>query len=214
VWTAVLWDLDGTLVDTEPVWMAAELELAAEHGVDWTHDDGLALVGLALPDSGAYIKRRLDSDLTPVQIIDYLVKRVAADLEHSVPWRPGALDLVAAFAGVGVPQALVTMSYAPIATAVARHVPFAAVVTGDTVAMGKPHPEAYLTAAALLGCDPGECLAIEDSSTGAASANAAGCDVLVIPHLVDVPVAPRRFTQETLLGLSPSVLWTGRLPES
>jgi HAD superfamily hydrolase (TIGR01509 family) len=210
MWSAVLWDLDGTLVDTEPVWMAAELELAAEHGADWTHDDGLALVGLALPDSGDHIKRRIGSELSSAEIIDSLVKRVAAQLEQAVPWRPGALDLVSAFAAAGLPQALVTMSYAPIATAVAEHLPFDAVVSGDAVVMGKPHPEAYLTAAAALGCRPGECLAIEDSPTGAASANAAGCDVLVIPHLVVVPQAPRRFAMETLVGLSPDALWMQR----
>lgn len=210
VWTAVLWDLDGTLVDTEPVWMAAERELAAEHGVEWTTSDGLALVGLALPDSGVYIKQRLGSELSPAEIVAYLVERVAASIARSVPWRPGALDLVAAFAAARVPQALVTMSYAPIATSVAAHLPFAAVVTGDAVVMGKPHPEAYLTAAGLLGCRPEDCLAIEDSATGAASANAAGCDVLVIPHLVEVPTAPRRFAQATLAGLSPSMLWAGR----
>jgi len=207
VWAAVLWDLDGTLVDTEPVWMAAERELAAEHGVEWRHEDGLALVGLALPDSGAYIRDRLGSPLPPAAIVDYLVERVAASILDSVPWRPGALDLVAAFDDVGVPQGLVTMSYTPIASAVAQHLPFAAVVTGDAVVMGKPHPEAYLTAAALLGCEPEDCLAIEDSSTGAAAANAAGCDVLVIPHLVPVPEAPRRRREDTLEGLSPSMLW-------
>ena len=210
MWRAILWDLDGTLVDTEPVWMAAERELAAEHGSDWTHDDGLALVGLALPDSGMYIKERLGSPLPPAEIVDYLVERVAASIAREVPWRPGALDLVAAFAQAGVPQALVTMSYAPIATAVAQHLPLAAVVTGDAVVMGKPHPEAYLTAAELLGCAPAECLAIEDSATGAASANAAGCEVLVIPHLVEVPAATRRFVQTTLHGMSPSMLWDRR----
>lgn len=210
MWEAVLWDLDGTLVDTEPVWMAAEQELAAEHGVEWTHADGLALVGLALPDSGAYIRERLASLLSPAEIVDYLVERVAGQLAQRVPWRPGALDLVAAFAKAEVPQALVTMSYAPIATAVAQHLPFAAVVTGDAVVMGKPHPEAYLTAAEVLGCAPEDCLAIEDSPTGAASANAAGCDVLVIPHLVDVPAAPRQFTHASLAGASPSMLWDRR----
>lgn len=206
----MLWDLDGTLVDTEPVWMEAEQELAAEHGVEWTHADGLALVGLALPDSGAYIKTRLGSERSPAEIVDYLVERVAGQLIEEVPWRPGALDVVAAFAEAEVPQALVTMSYAPIAAAVAAHLPFDAVVTGDAVVMGKPHPEAYLTAAALLGCAPEDCLAIEDSPTGAASANAAGCDVLVIPHLVDVPMAPRRFTHTSLAGASPSMLWDRR----
>jgi HAD superfamily hydrolase (TIGR01509 family) len=206
----VLWDLDGTLVDTEPVWMAAERELADEHGVDWSHDDGLALVGLALPDSGAYIQRRLESMLSPAEIVDYLVARVAAQLAESVPWRPGAVELMTAFAAAGVPQALVTMSYAPIASAVAQHLPFTAVVTGDAVAEGKPHPEAYLTAAALLGCEPSDCLAIEDSGTGAASAMAAGCEVLVIPHLVDVPSTSRHFVEETLEGLTPGLLWQRR----
>jgi HAD superfamily hydrolase (TIGR01509 family) len=210
LWHAVLWDLDGTLVDTEPVWMAAERELAAEHGIDWTHEDGLALVGLALPDSGDYVKARLRSERSSAEIVDYLVERVAANVAREVPWRPGALDLVAAFAKAGVPQALVTMSYAPIAAAVAQHLPLAAVVTGDAVVMGKPHPEAYLTAAKLLGCAPEECLAIEDSATGAASANAAGCEVLVIPHLVEVPAASRRFVHATLEGASPSMLWDRR----
>lgn len=210
MWSAVLWDLDGTLVDTEPVWMAAERELADEHGVDWSHDDGLALVGLALPDSGAYIQRRLESTLSPAEIVDYLVARVAAQLAESVPWRPGAVELITAFAAAGVPQALVTMSYAPIASAVAQHLPFAAVVTGDAVVEGKPHPEAYLTAAALLGCEPSACLAIEDSGTGAASAMAAGCEVLVIPHLVDVASESRHFVEDTLEGLTPALLWQRR----
>jgi len=206
----VLWDLDGTLVDTEPVWMAAERELADEHGVDWSHDDGLALVGLALPDSGAYIQGRLESTLSPAEIVDYLVERVAAQLAESVPWRPGAVELITAFAAAGVPQALVTMSYASIASAVAQHLPFAAVVTGDAVVEGKPHPEAYLTAAALLGCEPSACLAIEDSGTGAASAMAAGCEVLVIPHLVDVASESRHFVEDTLEGLTPELLWQRR----
>ncbi len=210
MWHAVLWDLDGTLVDTEPVWMAAERELAAEHGVEWTHADGLALVGLALPDSGTYIKDRLGSQRSPADLVDYLVQRVAAHLTEQVPWRPGALDLVAAFAEAEVPQALVTMSYAPIAKAVADHLPFDAVVTGDAVVMGKPHPEAYLTAAELLGHAPEDCLAIEDSPTGAAAASAAGCEVLVIPHLVEVPAGPRRFTHPSLAGSTPSMLWDRR----
>jgi HAD superfamily hydrolase (TIGR01509 family) len=184
--------------------------LADEHGVDWSHDDGLALVGLALPDSGAYIQRRLESMLSPAEIVDYLVARVAAQLAESVPWRPGAVELMTAFAAAGVPQALVTMSYAPIASAVAQHLPFAAVVTGDAVVEGKPHPEAYLTAAALLGCEPSACLAIEDSGTGAASAMAAGCEVLVIPHLVDVASESRHFVEDTLEGLTPALLWQRR----
>ena len=123
-----------------------------------------------------------------------------------MPWRPGAADLVRALHAEGVPQAMVTMSYEPIAAAVARHLPFQAVVTGDAVTQGKPHPEAYLTAAALLGVDPADSLAIEDSPQGALSANAAGCEVLVVPNFVDVPQAPRRWFRTSLSGLSPSTL--------
>lgn len=206
MWAAVLWDLDGTLVDTEPTWMAAERDVAAQFGAEWTKDDGLAQVGNALPVTGAYLSARIDGALSAEVVVERLVAEVATSLHDDVPWRPGAAELVRALDADGIPQALVTMSYQPIASAVARHLPFRAVVTGDTVAQGKPHPEAYLTAAALLDVDPAKCLAIEDSPQGAMSANAAGCTVLVVPNFVEVPPAPGRWFRTTLSGLSPSSL--------
>jgi HAD superfamily hydrolase (TIGR01509 family) len=203
MWAAVLWDLDGTLVDTEPVWMAGERAIASAHAAEWTEADGLAQVGNALLVTGEYMKARIGSSLTAEAIVDQLVTHVATSLIDDVPWRPGAVELIRAFEAAGVPQALVTMSYAPIADAVARHLPLAAVITGDVVAHGKPHPEAYLMAAAALGVDPTRCLAIEDSPKGAASANSAGCHVLAVPHFVDVPSADARVHQPTLDGLTP-----------
>lgn len=203
---AVLWDLDGTLVDTEPLWMAAENELAAEHGKVWTQEDGLQLVGNTLLESGEYIRKRLDIDVAPAAIVDYLVVRLAQRLREAIEWRPGACELVNALHADGVPLALVTMSYRAIADPVAAHLPFDAVVTGDSVVHGKPHPEPYLKAAALLGVDPAQCVAIEDSGTGAASANAAGCQVVVIPHFVNVVEAPRRTQWPTLAGVVPADL--------
>lgn len=205
---AVLWDLDGTIADTEHLWMEGEYELAERYGGTWTHEDGLALVGRTLLDSGAYIRDRLGTDLTPEEIVDFLVVRMAASLSEKVPWRPGARELIDALAADGVPQALVTMSYAPIAAPVAAQLPFGAVVTGDSVTHGKPHPEPYLTAAEKLGVAPGDCLAIEDSGTGAASANAAGCHVLVVPNMVKVPDAPRRTQLPTLEHTTPETLWS------
>lgn len=206
---AVLWDLDGTLIDTEPLWMDAEHALAAQHGGIWTEEDGLKLVGFSLLDAGAYIAQRLALDLTPAAIVDYLVSRVAHQL-HSEPtaWRPGARELIEALHAAGVPQALVTMSYVAIADPIAAQFPFGAVVTGDAVTNGKPHPEPYLTAAAMLGADPTRCVAIEDSGNGANSANAAGCHVLVVPNMVNVPSAPRRVQLPTLDGLTPNGLLT------
>lgn len=189
---AVLWDLDGTIVDTEPLWMAAEHELAAQHGATWTDEDGLALVGSELITAAGVIKERIGSSWSPEEIVDWLVTRLAASLAEDQPWRPGAAELVRALADADVPQALVTMSYRSIAEPVIAALPFDAVVTGDSVSRGKPHPEPYLVAAELLGVDAQQCIAVEDSVTGATSANAAGCLVVVAQHLVTVPPAPRR----------------------
>lgn len=189
---AVLWDLDGTIVDTEPLWMAAEHELAAQHGATWTEEDGLALVGSELVAAARVIKERIGSDWSPEEIVDWLVTRLATSLTADQPWRPGAAELVRALADAGVPQALVTMSYRSIAEPVIAALPFDAVVTGDSVSRGKPHPEPYLVAAEMLGVDAAQCLAVEDSITGATSANAAGCVVVVPQHMVTVPPADRR----------------------
>jgi HAD superfamily hydrolase (TIGR01509 family) len=205
-YAAVLWDLDGTIVDTEPLWMAAEHALAAEHGSIWTEEDGLALVGNSLIASGHYIREKLGLEMPAEQVVDYLVERLAASLREHIDWRPGARELITALDAQGVPQALVTMSYVSIAEPVAASLPFAAVVTGDAVSRPKPHPDPYLLAAELLGVDAAKCLAIEDSGTGAASANAAGCDVLVVPHFVNVPAAERRRQISTLDGLQPADL--------
>lgn len=205
-YAAVLWDLDGTIVDTEPLWMAAEHELAEAHGKIWTEEDALNLVGNSLIASGEYIRKRLELDMTPEQIVDYLVERLAASLRDNIDWRPGARELIEALDAAGVPQALVTMSYTPIAEPVAALLPFGAVVTGDAVERPKPFPDPYLRAAELLGVDASQCLAIEDSSTGATSANASGCDVIAVPHFVNVPDAERRVQLPTLVGLSPGGL--------
>ena len=205
-YAAVLWDLDGTIVDTEPLWMAAEHDLAAQHGKIWTEEDALQLVGNSLIASGEYIRDKLEIDLTAEQVVDHLVDRLAAALREHIDWRPGARELIEALDAAGVPQALVTMSYTSIAEPVADSLPFAAVVTGDRVSRPKPHPDPYLLAAELLGVDAEKCLAIEDSRTGATSANAAGCDVLVVPHFVTVPETDRRRLIPTLAGVTPDDL--------
>lgn len=207
-YAAVLWDLDGTIVDTEPLWMAAEHRLAAEHGKIWTEEDALQLVGNSLIASGEYIRDKLEVDLSAEQIVDYLVESLAGSLREHIEWRPGARELISALDALGIPQALVTMSYTAIAQPIAAVLPFGAVVTGDAVSRPKPHPDPYLLAAERLGVDASLCLAIEDSRTGATSANAAGCDVLVVPHFVTVPEAERRVLIPTLAGMTPDDLAT------
>jgi len=200
---AVLWDLDGTLVDTEPLWIGAEHELADLLGGAWSAEDALQLVGSDLMTAGGILQRHFATTMTPAEIVDFLVERVAKGLSAGAPWRPGAVELVQAYADAGVPQALVTMSYADLADPLAETLPLAAVVTGDRVTHGKPHPEPYLRAAELLGVDPTRCLAVEDSGTGADSATAAGCQVLAVPHMVPVAEHPRRRLVTSLAGLTP-----------
>jgi len=201
---AVLWDFDGTLADSEPSWFAAEHALAAEHGATWTDKDARVLVGSDLIETGRYIRRRMNLDQSPAEIVDVLLDRVVVDVRRGVTWRPGARELLAALRDAGILCALVTMSYARLAEAALEQLPpdsFDTVVTGDAVANGKPHPEAYLTAAERLGVDPAECVAIEDSPTGAESARAAGAHVLAVPHHVPVPARPGQTHRSSLVGV-------------
>lgn len=202
---AVLCDMDGTLVDTEEHWIAAEFALAARHGGTWSHQDALHLVGNDLLDSARYMREHMGIDLTPERIVEELLDDVVERIRHAVPWRPGARELLGGLREARVPTALVTMSWRRFAEPVLAALPagtFAAVVTGDEVARGKPDPEPYLAAARALGVAPEECVAIEDSPTGALSAERAGCRVLVVPHDVPVDPGPRRTLVPTLGGLT------------
>jgi HAD superfamily hydrolase (TIGR01509 family) len=196
--------MDGTLVDSEPYWMEAEYALAERYGGTWSPEHALNLVGNDLIESGRYIREHMGIELEPSLIVEELLDGVTAAVERSVPWRPGAVELLAGLRERGVPCALVTMSYrrfvAPILSALPAGT-FEQVVTGDAVLHGKPHPEPYLKAARALGVDPADCLAIEDSNTGARSAEAAGCTVLVVPNHVPVLPGERRVFADSLVGL-------------
>jgi beta-phosphoglucomutase-like phosphatase (HAD superfamily) len=135
---AVLWDMDGTLINSEPLWMAAETELVHGWGGEWTHEDGLTLVGNPMPVSAAVLQER-GVDLSIEEIIDFLNGRVAAAVAAQTPWQPGARELLTALDALGVPQALVTSSYRELADPFAGVVDlFAAVVAGDDVQAPKP----------------------------------------------------------------------------
>lgn len=201
---AVLWDMDGTLVDTEPFWMAAQHELALIHGNDWTQDDARSTVGQAMEVSARLLQTR-GVRLTVGEIIDDLLNRVVAKLQNGIPWLPGAERILAELATAGIPCALVTMAHSPVATRIASSTPlgtFHAIVAGDNVARGKPHPAPYLAAAELLGVEPARCVAVEDSVNGTASAQAAGMQVVVVPGVVQPPAAPGRHFVPSLSTVS------------
>jgi HAD superfamily hydrolase (TIGR01509 family) len=186
---AVLWDMDGTLVDTEPLWQDSQVQLTAEHGATWTREDGLQLVGSGLELSGELLRSR-GVDLGVEEIIQYMTAYVVERLEHGdLPWRPGARELVEELHDRGIPTALVTMSRRRMAMTAADALGdrgFRVVVAGDDVSNAKPHPEAYLAAAAALGVDIADCVAIEDSVTGLTSAIASGAVTIGVEHIVSL----------------------------
>ncbi|MGN6206937.1 HAD family hydrolase [Humibacter sp.] len=202
---AVLFDMDGTLVDTEPYWMQAETELVTEHGGTWTHDDALVLVGSGLWES-AKVFQQHGVDLDADTIVAALTRRVQEQLEsQGVPWRPGAKELLLDIRERGVKTALVTMSIRDMAEQIVAQIPFPAfdvLVTGDEVARPKPYADPYLDAARELGVLPQDCVAIEDSMNGLASAVAAGTIAIGVPHMIPLPASDEHTLWPTLEGVS------------
>jgi len=203
----VFWDLDGTIVDTEPYWIQAEKDLVREYGGSWTDEDAMELVGQAL----SYSARRLQQagvTLPVDRIIAALTEKVAARIRAQVPWRPGARELLAELAEANIPCAMVTMSTGPLARLVAERLPagtFRLLVTGELVQRGKPHPEPYQLAfdqlaAEVPGLSKTRCAALEDSLPGYSSAHAAGLAAVAVPHLIELPADPHRIQWATLAG--------------
>ena len=175
--------MDGTLVDTEPYWMLAETELIGSFGGVWTHEDGLGVVGMGLWDAASIFQSR-GVDLTADEIIEWMTNRVLEQVAVEVPWRPGARELLADLKRANIPTAMVTMSVHRMAATIAESIGFPAfdvIVGGDDVEHPKPHPAPYLRASELLGVDITDCVAIEDSVPGLASAVASGAVTIGIP---------------------------------
>lgn len=207
---AVLWDMDGTLIDSEHYWLSSEKALAAEHGATWSEADGLDLVGMSLYESTKVIKERIGSSLEPEQIIDRLTNDVLSHLNRHVPWRPGARELLLELRERGIRTALVTMSLRRMAMSVVDALAadfggaaaFDIVIGGDDVPRGKPHPDPYLIAAARLGVAIEDCIAIEDSLNGLLSAEASGAVAIGVPNVVQLPEREGRHIWPTLEGVT------------
>ncbi len=201
---AVLWDMDGTLVDSEEYWLSSEQALAKEHAGTWTETDGHGVIGLNLYESTKILKSKAGIDLAPEQIIDKLTDSVTEKLGNAIPWRPGAQELLRELRAKGIKTALVTGSMRRMATMVADRIPFKAfdvVVAGDDVVNGKPHPEPYLRACELLGVLPQNCVAFEDSMTGLLSAESAGTKAVGITNIAPLQPSPGRVIWPTLAGV-------------
>ena len=186
---AVLWDMDGLLVDSEPLWTIAESELFDMWGVEFTAVTKAAVIGTrldrAVPALIA-IAGPAAAGANPAAVADTLLRRMVELLEGGVRLRPGAEVLFREIAAAGVPQALVSSSYRVLVDAVLAGLgehPFAVSVAGDEVARGKPAPEPYETAMEKLKVAPGGCVVLEDSAAGARSGAAAGARVVYCPSV-------------------------------
>jgi HAD superfamily hydrolase (TIGR01509 family) len=193
---AVLFDMDGLLVDSEPVWSIAESELAQRHGGTWTLELKQAILGTSLTEA---VPRMLAyfgaADADPAEAAQWLLARMVELYRGALPLRPGALRLLDELRDAGVPLALVSTSYRILVDAVLDELGrdrFAVTVAGDEVANTKPHPEPYLTAARALGAPPEQCVVFEDSMSGVRSGEAAGCIVVAVPDLAPIEAAPAR----------------------
>jgi HAD superfamily hydrolase (TIGR01509 family) len=195
---AVLWDMDGTLVDSEKLWDTAMHALYKRLGGTLTPQVRAATIGGSAEVTMriVYADLGLPADQSMMAATADWLHDYTSDLfDEGLPWCDGAHELLEALAIEGVPMALVTNTKRSLTeralNSIGRHY-FSVTVCGDEVARGKPAPDPYLRAVLLLGESPECCLVIEDSVTGTASAESAGCPVLVVPNDVDVPCGPRR----------------------
>ncbi len=189
---AVLFDLDGLLIDSEPLWHHVEAAVFADLAGpgEWTATQAAELIGNPLPVSAARLARAAGSPASTEETLAALVDGMARALSAGAPFKPGALALLGGLRASGVPLGLVSSSYRQILDVVLRLLPrhtFGVSVAGDEVRRTKPDPEPYRAALAALGARAGRTLVLEDSATGARSAQAAGCHVVVVPDLAPLP---------------------------
>ncbi|MFG2090074.1 MULTISPECIES: HAD family hydrolase [unclassified Spirillospora] len=206
---AVLFDMDGLLIDSERVWLEVESEVMAWLGGEWSPAHQERLVGGSLDIAVRYMLELTGADADPGEVGRRMLDGMAERLGTCVPMMPGAKDLLSEIRAAGVTAALVSSSHRrliePVLDAVGRE-HFALSVAGDEVSRTKPDPEPYLTAAARLGADPARCVVLEDSPNGVAAAEAAGCVTVAVPGVLPIPPVPGRVVVASLREVSLATL--------
>lgn len=209
---AVLVDMDGLLVDSEPLWTVAEEELALELGGVWSTELKAAVMGTRLDVAVPAILEWYGREATAGAVAyasGFLLDRMVELYSAAVPVRPGAVDLLEGLHVAGVPTALVSSSFRVLVDAVLHTLGegrFATSVAGDEVRHGKPHPEPYLTACARLGVAPQACVVLEDSEAGLRSGEAAGCRVVGVPDTAPLAPGPGRVLVGSLTEVDRALL--------
>ncbi|GAA2184256.1 HAD family phosphatase [Brooklawnia cerclae] len=213
--SAVLWDYDGTLIDTEPAWIQAEIDIMAARGARWTYEQGTEYCGTPWDVSSAALiaaarDQGRDLEMTEWEVYEAMASRVAAYIaDNDLPWLPGARELLEGLASRGTPMAIVSASPIGVLQAGISRMPtgaFGAVVTGQEVTKGKPDPEGYLTAATRLGVLASECVVVEDSAFGTQAGRAAGAVVIAVPIMTELADTAGMIVLPSLAGVGPAEL--------
>ena len=204
---AVLWDMDGTLIDSEPIWIQQEYELMASLGVNWSHEDAIHCVGGPMTRVDAYMRSNLDAAtqelFPPMALTEQLLLRMADQMAEGVDFAPGAENLLKEFRTLGVKQGLVSASSRTLVDAAIISIGadyFEVTISDNDVESSKPNPEGYLKAAAQIGVDIENCLILEDSITGTTAAIESGAFVIGIPHVAKLPTGPKVVHIDSLEG--------------
>jgi HAD superfamily hydrolase (TIGR01509 family) len=210
---AVLFDMDGLLIDSEEQWFAAETLTVAALGGVWGRPQQLDLLGSNLRFAADYVLRYTQSDKSREEVMAMLSMNMTEQLRRSITFQPGALELMDDLTAAGLPLGLVTSATREHVDAVLTHLPrsgFAVTVTADDVTQLKPHPMPYLTALSLLDVSPENVIVLEDSPPGVASGEAAGCHVVAVPSAAPISPEAGRTVVPSLSGLSLDALRTIR----
>lgn len=199
---AVIFDMDGLLVDSEPVWDRVRASMTREAGVPWTAADHQALMGVSTDEWASYMIEHLGLAASPQEVIDEVVERMRASYRAGIPWLPGALEAVA-LADAHYRTALASGSHPALIETVTADPDiagrFAVIVAADEVGRGKPEPDVYLATAARLGVAPERCACIEDSGNGIVAGARAGMHVIAVPDPRFPPAADKLAQAELVL---------------
>jgi HAD superfamily hydrolase (TIGR01509 family) len=182
---AVVFDLDGVLLDSEPLWDAARRQVTSENGGRWVDDATAAMQGMSSPEWGQYLHDVLGVPLAPVRIVDVVVERLLDRYQQGLPLLPGAVEAVRRI-GARWPLGLASSANRVVLDTVLHlaglQAAFSITVSSEEVHRGKPAPDVYLEAARQLGLSPVHCVAVEDSANGIRAAVAAGLRVVAVPN--------------------------------
>jgi HAD superfamily hydrolase (TIGR01509 family) len=210
---AIIFDMDGLLVDSEPVWDKARKSMADAAGVEWTKDDHKAVMGVSTQEWADYMINRLKLTLSPQQVQDEVVRRMLSMYDQGIPYLPGAVEAVQ-LAADSFPTALASGSHPSLIEAVTRDThmagKFQVILAADEVGVGKPAPDVYLETARRLGAAPKKCVCLEDSGNGILSGARAGMKVIAVPD-PRFPPAPDKLSHahvvlDSLFGFSLELL--------